>query len=80
MIISDLKIEIENLVLRLNLVQPVNYSVQTAAKLLEVSELSVYTYIKKGMLPASRIGRKYIIKIVDLEKAMREVKSLKHRR
>ena len=80
MIISDLKIEIENLVVRLNLRQPVNYSVQTASKLLGVSELTIYNYIKKGMLPASKIGRKYIIKIADVEKAQREVKSLKYRR
>ena len=79
-IISDLKIEIENLVSRLNLSQPVNYSVQTASKLLGVSELSIYNYIKKGMLPASKIGRKYIIKIADVEKALTEVKSLKYRR
>lgn len=80
MIISDLKIEIENLVVRLYLRQPVNYSVQTASKLLGVSELSIYNYIKKGLLPASKIGRKYIIKMADFEKALNEVKSIKYRR
>ena len=80
MIISVIRIEIENLELRLSKGRTENYSVQTAAKLLGVSELSVYTYIKKGMIPASRIGRKYLIKIADLEKALKEVKSLKYRR
>ena len=80
MIVSDLKNEIENLVLRLNLRQPANYSVKTVSKLLGVSELSIYNYIKKGLLPASKIGRKYIIKIADVEKALNEVKSLKYRR
>lgn len=80
MIVSAIKVEMENLELRLSIGRTENYSVQTAAKLLGVSELSVYTYIKKGMLPASRIGRKYHIKIADIEKALKEVKSLKYRR
>ena len=60
--------------------KPENYSVQTSAKLLGVSELTLYSYIKKGLLPASKIGRKYIIKSVDLENALKEYKSLRYRR
>jgi len=35
---------------------------------------------KKGLLPASKIGRNYIIKRQDLDNALKEVKSLKYRR
>lgn len=80
MIVSTIRVEMENSELRLSEGRTENYSVQTVAKLLGVSELSVYTYIKKGMLPAFKIGRKYLIKIADLEKALKEVKSLKYRR
>lgn len=59
---------------------PENYSVQAVAEILEVTDLSIYNYIKKGIIPAKRIGRKYIINRVNLEAALKEVKSLKYRR
>jgi len=80
LIVSAIRVEMENLELRLSKGRTENYSVQTAAKLLGVSELTIYAYIKKGMIPAFKIGRKYLIKIADLEKALKEVKSLKYRR
>tara|TARA_R110002050_G_scaffold4573_2_gene22142 strand:+ start:49562 stop:49846 length:285 start_codon:yes stop_codon:yes gene_type:complete len=57
-----------------------NYNVEQAAKLLLCSKLTVYNYIKKGFLPASKIGRNYIIKKADMDNALKEVKSLKYRR
>lgn len=78
MIIADLKIEIEAILSKAN--ENENYSVQDAAKLLHCSELTIYNYIKKGFLPASKIGRNYIIKKKDFDNALKEVKSLKYRR
>lgn len=60
--------------------KPKNLSVQEVAKLLNVSELTVYNYIKKGWIPASKLGRKHFIKATDLEESLKEVKSLKYRR
>lgn len=41
---------------------------------------TVYTQIKKGVLPAFKVGRKLLIKRSDLDKALKEVKSLKYTR
>ena len=41
---------------------------------------TVYAQIKKGILPASKVGRKLVIKRSDLENALKEVKSLKYKR
>lgn len=60
--------------------QPQTLTVQEVSKLLSVSELTVYNYIKKGLLKASKVGRKHIIKRVDLESASKEVKSLNFKR
>lgn len=60
--------------------KPENLSVQSCAKLLSVSELTIYSYIKKGIVPAKKIGRKYIINSTELESILKEVKSLKYKR
>lgn len=59
MIISDVRIEIEKLLFKV--AKPANYSVQEVAKLLRVSNLTIYNYIKKGAIYATKIGRRYII-------------------
>lgn len=59
---------------------PENYTVQSAAEIIEVTKLSIYNYIKKGIIPAKRIGRKYVIKRSDLDAALKDVKSLKYKR
>lgn len=51
-----------------------------AAEELGVTTQTIYTYIKKGILPASKAGRKLLIKREDIEAILREVKSLKYRR
>jgi len=52
MIISDLKIEIEKILLKAS--KPEYYSVQEVSKLLGLSSLTIYNYIKKGIIPAKR--------------------------
>ena len=59
---------------------PENYSVQTVSKIIGCTDLTTYSYIKKGFIPATKIGRKYIINSTDLENALKDVKSLKYRR
>ncbi|NEW80120.1 MAG: helix-turn-helix domain-containing protein [Gelidibacter sp.] len=78
MIIADLKIEIEKIILKSN--KPEYYDVSEVSKILNVSNLTVYNYIKKGTLPAIKIGRKFQISRLSLEDALKEVKSLKYKR
>jgi len=78
LIISSLKLEIEKILLKTN--KPEYYSVQEVSKLLGLSDLTIYNYIKRGTLPAIKIGRKFQIKTSDLENALKEVKSLKYQR
>ena len=60
--------------------QPVWYSVKDLAKLLSVSELTIYNYIKKGLIPSTKVNRKHLVKREELENALKEIKSLKYRR
>lgn len=55
-------------------------TVQEAAKYLNCADITIHSYIKKGILPATKVGRKYIIKEIDVKKALQEVKSLKYKR
>jgi excisionase family DNA binding protein len=57
-----------------------NLTVKQTATLLGVTELTVYNYIKKGFIPASKIGRRVLIKKTDVDQALSQVKSLKYRR
>jgi hypothetical protein len=36
--------------------------------------------LKKGIIPASKIGRRIVIKRIDIENSLNEVKSLKYKR
>lgn len=75
---------IESLLLELKHSAPqpkdVNLSVDEVAELLKVSEQTVYTYIRKGIIPAEKVRRKYIISRTALDEATKEVKSLKYQR
>ncbi len=53
---------------------------EEAAEELDVTSQTIYAYIKKGALPASKVGRKLLIKRADLNNALKEVKSLKYKR
>ncbi len=57
-----------------------NLTVQETAKRLNVTELTIRNYIKRGIIKAEKIGRRIIINSKDLEKSIKEVKSLKYRR
>ncbi len=60
--------------------QPENCTIKETALLLKVSEQSVHNYIKKGFLPAQKVGRILLIKRSDIDKSLQEVKSLKYKR
>ena len=60
--------------------EPDNLTVQQTSKLLGVTKLTIHNYIKKGFIPASKIGRRIVIKRIDIESALTEVKSLKYKR
>ncbi len=55
-------------------------TVKQASKELNVSEQSVYSYIKKGFLPAKKVGSKILILKEDIDAAIEDVKSLKYKR
>ncbi len=60
--------------------KPENLTVKETAEVLKVSEQSVHNYIKKGFIPAQKLGRVILIKRTDLDNALTEVKSLKYKR
>lgn len=55
-------------------------SVELVSKKLGFSKLTIYTYLKKGIIPAKKIGRKYLINSNDLDQILAEVKSLRYKR
>lgn len=55
-------------------------TVKEAASLLGVAELTVRNYITQGNLKAERIGRRIRIRKIDIDRALKEVKSMKYRR
>ena len=83
--ITERLLTIENLLLEIKQQpfekkQPENCTVKETAQLLKVSEQSVHNYIKRGFLPAQKVGRILLIKRSDIDKALQEVKSLKYKR
>jgi len=58
----------------------VKLSISEVAKELGVTDLTVHNYIKRGTLPASKMGNRVWIKRIDLDEALKEVKSLKYKR
>ena len=78
LIVSEIKTVLEDLFVTQNTKE--NYTLDEVSELMKCSKLTIYTYIRKGWLPASKIGRKYIITKANLDKALKEVKSLKYRR
>ncbi|MBR9847422.1 MAG: helix-turn-helix domain-containing protein [Algicola sp.] len=55
-------------------------SVKEVAEELGVVDLTIHNYIKKGILPAFKIGRRVFINRSDIDQALKEVKSLKYQR
>lgn len=56
------------------------FSVKDTAHFLNVSELTVRNYIKKGFIEAEQIGHKIFINREKLMKSLKEVKSFKYKR
>ncbi|WP_242131338.1 helix-turn-helix domain-containing protein [Aestuariivivens marinum] len=80
LLVQSLIPQIEIIIKKFISQEPAMYSVKSVADLLGRSELTIYNYIKRGTLPASKIGRKYIIHKTDLESAFKEVRSMKYKR
>ena len=55
-------------------------SIKEVSAELGVTELTIHNYIKRGTLPAIKIGRRVFIKRSELDNALKEVKSLKYKR
>jgi excisionase family DNA binding protein len=55
-------------------------SIKDVAQELGVVDLTIHNYIKKGILPAFKIGRRVFINRSDIDQALKEVKSLKYKR
>jgi len=55
-------------------------TVKETAHFLNVSELTVRNYIKRGLVKAERIGSRILINREKLEASLKEVKSLKYKR
>lgn len=60
--------------------QKKNVTVKEAAKMLNVTELTVRNYVKQGKIKAKKIGRRIVINLESLENSLNEVKSLKYKR
>lgn len=60
--------------------QKKNLTVKEAAKRLNVTELTIRNYIKRGLIDATKIGRRIVISLESLDNTLKEVKSLKYRR
>lgn len=57
-----------------------NYTLKESATELNVSILTIRNYIQKGYLQAFKIGNRVLISNESLEKALKEVKSLRYKR
>ena len=55
-------------------------TIDSVAVEFSVDPLTVRNWIKKGIVPASRIGRRIYILQKDLDKALSDFKSLKYKR
>jgi excisionase family DNA binding protein len=83
--INERLLNIESLLLKLSEKpleeeKPENLTVKETAKLLKVSEQSIHNYIKRGFLPAKKVGRVLLIQRTEVENSLQEVKSLKYKR
>jgi len=83
-IINQRLLNIESLLQEIN--KPVeeqkleNLTIKETAEFLKVSEQSVHNYIKRGFISAQKLGRIILIKRIDLENSLVEIKSLKYKR
>lgn len=64
----------------LKIKEPENMTVRQTSKRLGVTDLTIRNYIKRGLFPAAKIGRRIVIKRSDVDSALSEMKSLKYKR
>lgn len=57
-----------------------NLTVKESAVRVNVSELTIRNYIKRGIIKADKIGRRILISSQELEDSLEEIKSLKYQR
>lgn len=57
-----------------------NYTVKEVAQKLSVTDLTVRNYISKGFIRAEKIGRRVLISCSELDKSLKEIKSIKYKR
>ena len=55
-------------------------TVEEAAEQLRCSKLTIYNWIKKGTIKATKLGRRILIKQSELDDVLIEIKSLKYKR
>lgn len=55
-------------------------SVKETAALFDVSQLTIRNYISRGYLKAEKFGHQIRIKKIEIDNALKEVKSLKYKR
>lgn len=60
--------------------KPKTCTVPEAGKRLMVSDQTVRSYVKRGLIKAEKIGRRILIDTASIDKALSEVKSLKYKR
>ena len=58
----------------------VKLTVKESAERLNLSELTIRNYIKRGIIKAEKIGRRVLINSQELEDSLEEIKSLKYQR
>lgn len=56
------------------------YSVEEASEITKCSKQTIRSLVKRGVIKASRIGRRILIPHEELFNSMNEVKSLKYKR
>ena len=61
---------------RLDMPSEISYTTEEIAKLLRISKLTVYDLIKKGKLPAYRVGKQMRVDADDLEAYKRQAKGI----
>lgn len=59
-----------------DVVEDISYTPQEVAKILKISKFTVYELIKRGELPAYRVGRKVRVDASDLEAYKRKTKKI----
>lgn len=60
--------------------KPDFYTIKETSEKLKVTETTIRNYIKKGLIPADKIGGRIRIKGITLDNTLKEIKSLKYRR